>query len=532
MTAQASPPPAVAMPVLSSVSVSTVPAEALVLLGDHMMKSPANFAGIAPGSYSLRVMLAGYDPVEQKVDVHADVALPEIRLVRSKGSLQVTSVPTGAGFKLIANGEVVKTGTTPARLSDLPTGPYDLQMHRGEREVKGSVEVKSGEEAIASLAFSTGTVMVTSEPPGAEIVADGKSIGKAPVRCELLTGAHQIAARYDVWPEEVQTVSVEQNKDTPAVFEFSRGNVKLTSAPGGAQVFYEGKELGKTPLLIEDLKPGAVSYELQMPGYKPAKVDGLVEPGKQTFLATRLDQKRSPEAGKPWDNSLGMKFVPVGNVYFCIWETRVKDYDAFCAATGRQRQIPDFDQTPDHPVVKVSWNDAEAFCRWLTEKERAEGMLEDGQHYRLPADTEWSMAVGLPDEHGNTPEERDGKLKIYPWGKTWPPPNKFGNYADQNAKPLKPKVIDGYVDGFPQTAPVGSFAPNAYGIYDLSGNVWEWVEEGYKGSGKYKDWGVLRGGCWANCTKSELLSSYRSVVDRNDRDVIFGFRCVLVLESE
>jgi formylglycine-generating enzyme required for sulfatase activity len=67
------------------------------------------------------------------------------------------------------------------------------------------------------------------------------------------------------------------------------------------------------------------------------------------------------------------------------------------------------------------------------------------------------------------------------------------------------------------------------GICDLGGNVWEWCLDLYKPGSR---WGVLRGGSWANSRQSELLSSYRNVVDRSERDVIYGFRCVLVSEVE
>ena len=107
------------------------------------------------------------------------------------------------------------------------------------------------------------------------------------------------------------------------------------------------------------------------------------------------------------ENTLGMKFVPVGDVLFCIWPARIQDFQAFVDATGFKGNAwsqPGFKQGPDHPVVNVTWQDAMAFCKWLTEKEQKAGLLAPNQIYRLPTDLEWSMAVGLPDETGRTPE--------------------------------------------------------------------------------------------------------------------------------
>jgi formylglycine-generating enzyme required for sulfatase activity len=229
-----------------------------------------------------------------------------------------------------------------------------------------------------------------------------------------------------------------------------------------------------------------------------------------------------------------MKLVPLGAVRIAVWETRVQDYDVFCRATGRRYDPPDFAQRADHPVVKVNWFDAMAFCKWLTEKERDDGLIEARQAYRLPTDVEWSQAVGLPDEHGATPELRDGKIRNeFPWGRQWPPPSGTGNYADQSAKRHGASAIENYNDNFPQTAPAGSFKANALGISDLGGNVWEWCAESYKESSGVaaRDWGVLRGGSWATSNRSELQSSYRNVIDRNERDVIYGFRFVLAAED-
>jgi formylglycine-generating enzyme required for sulfatase activity len=320
-----------------------------------------------------------------------------------------------------------------------------------------------------------------------------------------------------------------------ARFVFANGSVKITSAPGGAAIVASGRELGQTPLVIEEVKPGTVSYELRLAGYKATSITGQVEPQQQAFLAARLEKNIGPEEGQPWTNSLGMKFVPVGQIRISVWETRVQDYEAFCSATGHRHDPPDFPQGLTHPVVKVNWFDAVAFCKWLTEKEHEENTLADRQVYRLPTDLEWSAAVGLPNEGGSTPQARDGKIKNeFPWGKQWPPPSGAGNYADRSAKKRGVAVIENYTDNFPTTAPVGSFKPNSIGVYDLGGNVWQWCAEGYKGNNGAagRDWGVLRGGSWATSNRLEMQSSYRNVVDRNDRDVIYGFRCVLAAQPD
>jgi formylglycine-generating enzyme required for sulfatase activity len=115
-------------------------------------------------------------------------------------------------------------------------------------------------------------------------------------------------------------------------------------------------------------------------------------------------------------NSLGMVFksVPGTEVQFCIWETRVKDYAAYAAvntSVDGEWKSPRFKQEDTHPVVKVSWNDAQAFCVWLTKKEVAAGKIKVGQRYRLPTDADWSVAVGLGKEVGKTAEESETSIR-------------------------------------------------------------------------------------------------------------------------
>jgi eukaryotic-like serine/threonine-protein kinase len=503
-------------------TIRTDPPDALVVLGDHAEKSPATFEDLEPRKYPLRIMSPGYEPIETSIDLSGKrpLELPPFHLLRSKGALEVQSEPVGAQISIRSeDGKISREGTAPQSIVDLPTGKYSVIARRGDWEMRDDVEVQRGATATKSFAFVSAMAKITSEPAGAEISVDGKPRGKTPLQLELPVRSHELIAHLDGWPNEQQKIDIDPQRDNAVHFVFANGSVKITSAPGGAIVTANGKEFGQTPLVIEEVKPGDVTYELQLGGYKPTSISGKVEPQQQTFLAARLEKSVGPAPGQPFTNSLGMKFVPLGDIRISVWETRVQDYASFLQASGRHYEPTDFQQAPNHPIVKVNWFDAMAFCKWLTEKERDENLIEDRQSYRLPTDKEWSQAVGLQNEVGGTPQARDGKIKNeFPWGKQWPPPSNAGNY------------------GFPQrrgaTMPVGSFRANSLGLYDVGGNVWEWCADTYKGaSGGTRDWGVLRGGSWATTNKLEMQSSYRNVVDRNERDVIYGFRCVLALET-
>lgn len=307
---------------------------------------------------------------------------------------------------------------------------------------------------------------------------------------------------------------------------------------------------------------GLIAVELKLPevGWEAGqKLKGLGQENssKPLFqeLFAQLERNKwpgdkSPGAGptklksaKTYENTLGMKFVPVAGteVLFSVWETRVGDFAAFVVATGYDAtagmlsyrsefftewgkrgdtwKSPGFAQTPNHPVCGVSWEDARKFAAWLTEKERREGRLTAQQSYRLPTDEEWSRAVGLTSESGSTPEARDlGVEGVYPWGVQWPPPRGAGNYDSDS-----PGKLD--TDNFNRTSPAGSFAANPFGLFDLGGNVWEWCEDYYNGSSGSR---VVRGGSWYNPVREDLLSSSRYYGAADYRCSLYGFRLVLV----
>jgi formylglycine-generating enzyme required for sulfatase activity/tetratricopeptide (TPR) repeat protein len=155
-------------------------------------------------------------------------------------------------------------------------------------------------------------------------------------------------------------------------------------------------------------------------------------------------------------------------------------------------------QNENHPVVCVSWNDANAYAKWLSE--------ETGQKYRLPTEAEWEYAA------------RAGTETKYWWG------NEIGFNKANCWK-------DFCGDSFEYTAPVGSFTPNPFGLYDTVGNVWEWTcseyEDKYEGNeNSHKEnasLGVIRSGSWYNEPRYVRVMNRNRTLDIN-RYVNVGFR--------
>jgi formylglycine-generating enzyme required for sulfatase activity len=184
-------------------------------------------------------------------------------------------------------------------------------------------------------------------------------------------------------------------------------------------------------------------------------------------------------------------------------------------------QDPSFEQTDEHPVVNVSWNDAVAFAAWLSRKE--------GKTYRLPTEAEWEYAC------------RAGTTTRYYCGDDPEGLPAVGNIADGTAKAKYPDwpgttaARDGYLD----TAPVGKFQPNRFGLYDMHGNVFEWCSDGfaddyYKRSPVDDPPGatgapmrVMRGAAWA-IEPPHCRSAWRSRHEPEFRFNTVGFRLARV----
>ncbi len=317
------------------------------------------------------------------------------------------------------------------------------------------------------------------------------------------------------------------------------GSVAVKSIPEGMKVFQQEEFLGQTPVELPRVRSGQVEFELRGEGFTDVVLEGEVKDSEILELFANMEARKGVSFGREWKHPLGMKFVPLGpgEVMMAVWETRRKDYIDFAKATSSRKPtaVDKNERAATQPIVGIDREDARAFCKWLTERDRKDGTIGPADVYRLPTDEEWSRAVGLPLERGATPADRNGRISgIYPWGFDWPPPDRIDNFADlQGARQGGyENVVPGYTDMAAFAANVTSLMPNDRGISGLAGNVSEWVDTDYEKPQPGKPaLGTVRGGNWRSASQAELLSSVRMPVPPDARRNTIGFRIVLAKET-
>lgn len=190
--------------------------------------------------------------------------------------------------------------------------------------------------------------------------------------------------------------------------------------------------------------------------------------------------------------------IPGQNFEVSRHEVTFAQWDACVGAGGCNSYRPSDENwgRGTRPVIHVSWNDAQAYVRWLNQR--------TGQRYRLLTSGEWETAA------------RAGTAATYPWGDQEP----VCDQGARNGANFSPCTDE-------RTRSVGSFQPNSFGLYDMQGNVWEWTEDCIDAPGCENH--VLRGGSWYNPAEA-LRSSFSTPGGTSSRDSsLVGFRVARAL---
>jgi formylglycine-generating enzyme required for sulfatase activity len=256
-------------------------------------------------------------------------------------------------------------------------------------------------------------------------------------------------------------------------------------------------------------KGEAEPSEETRPTVTPPTVAGRTKIGKDGAEMVLIPAGEFQMGSNDYDNEKPVHTVYLDAFYMDKHEVTNAQYRRFVQATGREEPVgygyvngewkggfkPWSDENfnaDDQPVVCVSWEDARAYAEWAGK--------------RLPTEAEWEKAA------------RGGLVgKKYPWGDNIT--HDDANYAGTGGK-----------DRWEYTAPVGSFAPNGYGLYDMAGNVWEWCADWYD-SGYYTGPSsgtsrVLRGGSWYSYIDFNLRVASRLNLEPSFTRNYVGFRCV------
>ena len=391
-------------------------------------------------------------------------------------------------------------GVTPLEVgldADKPLAVHVFKVGYAPRNL--TIELASGQRRTIEVKLTalTGDLSVETRPKDAELWIDNEHRGSASGVFTLAAAPH----------------TVEIRKEGYAGFRKT-----IVPQPGLTQ------QLNVELLTLEEARLERLK-QVRTTGQGQELV--LLSPGKLRMGASRREPgRRANEVIR--DVELTRLF------YLSRHEVTNGQFRVFAKGhSSGQFENRDLDQD-NQPVVGVSWHEAALYCNWLSEQDglqpfyqeefgKAVGFNSKALGYRLPTEAEWAWSA----RHVG-----DTDLLRFPWGDHLPPPDRHGNYADQSAVHTVGRIIFGYNDNYITSAPVGTFPPNDKGVYDLGGNVAEWVHDFYEiPDGSYVvdplgprqgEYHVIRGASWMHGTVSDLRLSGRDYGIDGRPDI--GFR--------
>lgn len=489
------------VPSYATVSIASAPPGARVLIDGEDRGATPFQSTLDAGRHALTVAHPAYRPFETPITVKPGEPLDigPIELGLADGVLAVRTDPAGADVSVAGR----YRGRTPVNLPLPPNVPHEIVVNRaGYEAATRTMAVRPGERATLTLALQAvlGEITVSGEPADAELFVDGRSRGPANQTLSLPAAPHAIEVRKPGLATFKATVT--PNAGLPQRIEYT---LTTPAAARAAQLASRTRTaLGQELALLRGAK-FTVGSPRREPGRRSNEAQRTVELKRPFYLGTREVTNRE-----------------------------FREFRTGHASGIFKEETLDLD---NQPVARVSWREAAAFCNWLSGKDGlppaygtrgGQLVLTDPvtTGYRLPTEAEWEFAA----RH----DGRGPNLK-YPWGDSLPVVARSGNLADQTALYLTPVVISGYDDGFRAAAPVGSFAPNALGIFDLNGNVSEWVNDRYQiyvaspehvfvdpaGPEQGETW-TIRGSSWLTGRTPELRTAWRDVGSGGKPDL--GFR--------
>jgi formylglycine-generating enzyme required for sulfatase activity len=537
--------------------------------GELVLRLPA-------GTHELMARHPRYQEARNTVEIdgRGQMQTIAIELVPNWSKIFIDSRPMGAD--IVIDGQA--TGVTTPQEVEVLAGEKQIELQlRGFKAHRRQIFSEPGRDQklqIVALEKADAQLRVSSVPSGAFVSIDGNYIGATPLEVDLASLANQrlfVFARDHAPVQERLNLKKGSFNDRSIVLPRLTGNLRLETWPRDAQVSLNGKNLdsfsGQKDLVlpmdeyeIQIKKEGFADYRTN---FSPmVEVDQTLQVKLLTLEEARIASLRPTivtkvgqtlrlqngselmmgasrrEPGRRANETL--RKADFGRLFY-LSEKEVTNAEFRAFASGHDSGK--FDEISlngdDQPATQISWNEAAAYCNWLSTQDKLEpfyniefskvvGVNKEALGYRLPTEAEWAWAARtFPKEKSEANEQLQ-----FPWGKSLPPPARFENYADRSAANKIGRVIYGYNDNFIASAPVGTYDSNQRGFYDLGGNVAEWVHDNYEipsdepvqdslgpTKGEYR---VIRGASWMHGTITELRLSFRDYGIAGRQDL--GFR--------
>ena len=493
----------------ASVLVQTAPADVSVQIDQLRVDEPSVTLNgmvleVMQGSREITFSAPGYidEVIELDAVADTDVDLGIVELTPAEGMLRLTSVPAGA--VVTRDGRFV--GATPTQVAMEPSTRHRIQVSRaGYLTESFSLSLEKGASVNRQVVLSPalGEVDIQVTPRNATIQINGDDRGKGS-QVLSLPGVEQV-----ITIKAPGYASVER-RVTPRAGLKQRISVAL--------------------LTDEEARKAAIKPEITTSvGQTLVLIDPQVSPVNEfTMGAPRRDAGRGAnEVERPvrLTRAFYMATTEVTNAQFRQFTQNHESGQAGGKSLNREHQ----------PAVQLSWQQAASFCNWLSVREglapfytERDGIITGfnsaSTGYRLPTEAEWAFAARIQGDD----------VWRFAWGEAWPPEDGSANLADASSALVTGRILNGYTDKVVVSAEVGKFPPNPRGLYDMGGNVAEWVNDVYRvpvpneaieenplGDPQGDNY-TIRGASWSLSRLRELRLTYRDYGERGRDDV--GFR--------